>query len=34
MTLSIKAETFMNDISASDHVVTVITAFSGYLWLR
>jgi len=28
------AETFMNDISASDHVVTVITAFSGYLWLR
>ena len=28
------AEKFMNDISASDHVVTVITAFSGHLWLR
>ena len=24
----------MNDISASDQVVTVITAFSGHLWLR
>ena len=33
-TLSMKAEKFMNDISASDHVVTVITAFSGHLWLR
>ena len=31
---NVKAEKFMNDISASDHVVTVITAFSGYLWLR
>ena len=30
----IQGEKFMNDISASEGVVTVVVAFSGHLWLR